>query len=349
MNISIEPKTVGSAHFILFIIVLIILGFLIWQNHWKIQLMYNSSSVSAYTPDTFPVAHHLKESYETTTEEGFETMKQKTIVICALVRDVENKMAAIERKAEKIGKSFYNYRILIVENDSSDKTRELLLNWAKRNPKVEILGCGLNAEKCSIKGAEKKTEGHSVYRTRIEKMVYLRNIYLEWVQYYAKTKSPSPVKGITTKHFDYMAVWDLDTIGNVYIDGIANTIQQFKNNPDADAICAYGIYRFGPLEIYYDTYAHLTAADKFHIDSKTYHDVKTRFNVQHKRGEDMVPVVSCFSGFTMYRVSSLMKPGVEYDMSPPENLECEHVRLHSKLSGKIFLNPSMINLVLLND
>ena len=32
-----------------------------------------------------------------------------------------------------------------------------------------------------------------------------------------------------------------------------------------------------------------------------------------------------------------------------DNLECEHVRLHKKLNGEIYMNPSMINLVMLND
>jgi hypothetical protein len=71
--------------------------------------------------------------------------------------------------------------------------------------------------------------------------------------------------------------------------------------------------------------------------------------VSHKRGDEPFEVDSCFSGFAIYRTSSLLDPSVRYDMSGPDNIECEHVRLNTKIKGKKIVNPSMINFVLLNE
>ncbi len=296
--------------------------------------MYNSSALSLYTPDTFPISLENKERYDDMANLGEEVVRDRTIVICALLRDVKNKLPEIEKRAEKLGNIFKDYRILIVENDSSDGTRDELLKWSMRNPRVVILGCGYNVKECSIKSAKSKTEGHSVYRSRIEKMTKLRNIYLDEVKR-------------NYSNFDFMAVWDLDIIGTVYLDGVMNSMGFMETYPRIDAICAYGIYRWGALKLYYDTYAHIEKGDRFHIDLKTVHDLKKGLGVQYQRGDLPVDVISCFSGFTLYRISSFGS-NVVYDMSPPDNLECEHVRLNRKLNT-VVMNPSMIHFVLLNE
>ena len=141
-------------------------------------------------------------------------------------------------------------------------------------------------------------------------------------------------------------MWDLDALGTVYIDGIQNTMGYFREMPEVDAICANGIYRIGDSTIYYDTYAHLDLDDNFHIKNKLAHDVKKRMTVRKAAGELPYKVKSCFSGFTIYRVSSLLPNDVRY-YPPSERLECEHVTLSEKLN--VYLNPSMIHLLLLND
>jgi hypothetical protein len=275
-----------------------------------------------------------KEEYNTLTTLGFKRMRESTIVICTLVRDVADRMREIVIRSERMGKMFKDYRILVVENDSKDGTRRLLTQWRIRNPKVVILGCGVNSEEeCKIKIAKKKTDGHKVDRGRIEKMVYLRNLYLSYIC-------------DNLQHFDYTMVWDLDIIGSVYLDGVANTMGWFARRPDANAICANGIYRIGVLAIYYDSYAHLDKGDTYHIKYKTWHDVKSRTNARYQRGDDLKEVISGFGGCTMYRTRKLCE--AKYDMSPPGNIECEHVRLHKKMKG-VYVNPSMIHYVLVND
>jgi len=330
-----------NKHKVLFWIVLIVAICVLFKCYWRVQIMYNSDLYSLYTPkNAFPVIKEKEIEHEYLTNKGFEIAKRKSIVICGLLRDAENKIKEIKKKVESVGALFGNYIILIVENDSSDNTRDVLLKWSKENPRVTILGCGINVSKCSLPKASRKTEGHHVDASRIEKMVRLRNIYLDYIK-----------KHESLRDFDFMAVWDMDTVGSVYMDGVVNTVAQFSRLPNVDAICAYGIYRWGPFKVYYDTYAHIDEGDVFHIDLKSLHDAKKGLLTRYSRGEDPVKVVSCFSGFTMYKIPSIISNKIYYDMTPPSeaNLECEHVRLHRKLSGQIYLNPSMINLVLLND
>jgi hypothetical protein len=182
-----------------------------------------------------------------------------------------------------------------------------------------------------------KTDGHSVDRTRIEKMVKLRNIYLEEIKenYW---------------DWDYTIMWDLDLIGNIYVDGIEHSMGLFSKNLDVSTICSYGIYRWGLMTLFYDTYALVHLNENFHIDDKLYHDIKKGWwDARYKRGDDPFEVDSCFSGFAIYKTSALVDENVIYDMSPLGNLECEHTRLNKKIKGKKLVNPSMINYVLLND
>jgi hypothetical protein len=314
----------------------------LYRYYWRIQLMFNSDLYSLYTPDhVFPIT--TKERYISHQKLGLETASKSRVVICGLIRDAEDKIDAIlKKKMESMGRLFKDYHILIVENNSTDKTREKLLKWSSQNPKVTILGCGVNAEECHISIASTKTDGHNIDRSRITKMTVLRNIYLDHIRH------------SDLKNYDFGIVWDIDTLGTVYLDGVIDTIAKFTLNPSTAGICAYGIYRWGLLTLYYDTYAHLDVGEKLHIKDKFWHDVKKGLFTKYSRGDDLVEVDSCFSGFTVYRLSSLIDENIYYDITPPDssNIECEHVRLHTKLrnSGhRIYLNPSMINLILLNN
>ena len=47
----------------------------------------------------------------------------------------------LRKQAETVGGLFADYAILVVENDSQDGTRAKLLEWAKENRRVRVLGC----------------------------------------------------------------------------------------------------------------------------------------------------------------------------------------------------------------
>ncbi len=323
-------------HTILILSSVILVVKLLLNYYWKVQMMYNSESLSFYTNPSFSISNENNLLYYTTL--GEQKAKESRIIITTLLRDVNKNILAIKKKSEAVGNMFQDYRILIVENNSSDGTRESLLKWSRENPKIIILGCGVNAAKCNIEFAKDKTMGHSVNRGRIDKMTHLRNIYIKYIK-----------ASDELKQFDYTVVWDLDVIGTSYLDGIANSIGHFAENPNIKVLTAYGVYRWGYLLLYYDTYAHLDYGDKFELKFKPFHDFKKGLGVRGYRGDELREVVSAFGGFSIYRTNVLLDPHVYYDLSPTENIECEHVRLHKRIGKGIYMNPSMINYILLNE
>jgi glycosyltransferase involved in cell wall biosynthesis len=58
------------------------------------------------------------------------------ILICGVCRNVEATVASDIENMEKLGSYFADYRVIICEDNSQDKTPELFSEWAKRNPKV---------------------------------------------------------------------------------------------------------------------------------------------------------------------------------------------------------------------
>lgn len=315
----------------LYLLVFLLFSYLFWQYYWKLQLIYNGSILSTKTPESFtlenPERAHVLETH------GWNVMRHSRVVFATLLRDVEERLPTIEKKVERMGRLFRDYRVIVVENDSTDQTRPLLLDWARRNPRVTILGCGVNQPECHLNLT--KTEGHSVTQNRIEKMCTLRNIYLQEIRdLYAS--------------WDWAIVWDLDAIATVYHDGVAHSFGYLLEHPEVSAICATGIYRWaGVVSLFYDTYAYLYKGESFHIKDKIEHDLRKGIRPP-SRGEEPFEVDSCFSGFTIYRIRALTSPRVKYQMSSDDSLECEHVSLSRSLPGKKVLNPSMLHLLLHN-
>jgi hypothetical protein len=212
-----------------------------------------------------------------------------------------------------------------------------LFGWRKKNPRVTILGCGVNSpEKCVIPKTP-KTIGHTADRPRIEKMANLRNIYLEYLK-----------KSIDPKEYPYTIIWDLDSLSVLYEDGFLNSMGILAKDQDTGVMCANGIYQWGPFSYFYDTFAYLEKGERFDLNNHTAHNLRHgALEPIGQRGGDSKEVESCFSGFTIYRTPVLVE--ASYDL-PKDHLVCEHVALHQRMKGvKKVVNPSLINLILLNE
>ncbi len=318
---------------LLFFVFIFAFAYLIYKYSWKLQLHYGGFN-TLYTPETFPIVN--EEKYNIQIRKGISEMKNSKVIIAGLLRDVENQLPDIKQKLYNLVPNFQDYAILLVENDSSDNTRKLLLDMTKNDPKIHILGCGVNVDKCSL--SLEKTIGHSVPKKRIDKMTMLRNIYMDYIKSSAEYAE-----------YDYLIVWDLDLIGNVYLDGIYNSFGYFRDDKNIDCICANGIYRWlGFMTIYYDTFAHLDWDDKFNISEKFKHDIKKGLTVRADRGEGLRHVRSCFSGFAIYKLRPIIDNNLKYEYTSENELLCEHTTLNDKLSN-IYMNPSLINYVIRNE
>lgn len=329
--------TVARSHVILFLVASVATCYFFFKYYWKIRMtLFPKMLKRKTTPDYYPIPHHLRRSYEKNLAKGIKIAASSKIIIASLVRDVEKNIPQIIEKVESLGKYFENYIVLIVENDSEDHTRQLLFKWREANPRVQILGCGVNnPETCKLPKTP-KTIGHQVNLPRLKKMATLRNIYLDYIRDY-----------LDPQDWPYTAIWDLDSLSVVYEDGFLHSLGAISKNQDVGVVCANGIYQWGAFTYFYDALAYLEKGEVFHIDDHMAHNI--RHGVMEsigERGDDFHEVDSCFSGFAIYKTPELVKS--KYDL-PEEQMLCEHVALHQRMNTKKVVDPSMINLVLLNE
>lgn len=313
---------------------LIILIGLLKTQHWRYQMTFCPEYLDEWTPSEFPRNKKNAQRYETMTELGYRHMSTSSIIVAIMVRDMGDRMDSVRERVYRLVRHFKDYLIMVVENNSVDNTRAQLQAWHAKDANVRVIGCDVADDVCEIPIASVKTVGHSVYYRRIAKMVYLRNLYL------------TEIKQLSM-HYDYVAMWDVDVIGSLFTDGVANSLGWMASDPSIDMISAYGAYRKLGLWVYYDTYAHQNLGEHFDIKYKMRHDFEKALFTQHAVGDDLVRIESGFGGFTLYRTEVLLPNHVVYDMSEDDNLECEHTRLHRHLKRK-YMNPSMINLILYN-
>lgn len=261
-------------------------------------------------------------------DEGLTYLKNKKVIIAGLIRDSEDVIDVMKTNVKKLESVFADYRVLVVENNSHDKTRKILLDWVAENPKVTVLGCGVNADTCDLRLP--KTVIHDNNSTRIGKMVLLRNIYMDYI-----TTNINMYEG-----FEFIIAMDFDIEGTFYTDGIGSSGYYFKKNPKMQGLCANGIrlMKFGPFrwKDYHDGYAHKDDITR----------ISPLWNTWYTCSSGITRLKSCFNGFTMYKLDSIM--GKHYALDEKEGRAvCEHVTLNEQLD-QMYINPKMIFVIINN-
>jgi hypothetical protein len=322
----------------------VVLIILVYKYHRRLIPWLNPDLIQPFTPQ----AHFdfvQTERFKSNVEQGTKVAKNSSLVICGLIRNRQNRIDEVEKRVNLLAQKFGRVVVLVVENDSDDLTRRRLITWAKRSYKrhsgyqVELLGCQIdpNPEKtqvpvnCFLNMPE--TNGHGVTSGRLEKMATLRNIYLDRV-----------VAKYT--NFDYCLVWDMDTFGSLYVDGVLSTIANFQTHPEIDGICANGLYLWPGMDIYYDTLAHseegLDEIVKVVWFDPIGHVLTSLWTKTWSGSEPIRPVQRCFSGATIYRTQAFVK-----NRYTTEGLECEHNSLAKGLNMAV--NQHMVNHILYNQ
>lgn len=266
-----------------------------------------------FPEDLFATTPELWSDYRQLVALGQNRMEQATAVICGLARDVAEILPVTMARIERIGERFADYRVVIYENDSCDDTRSLLLAWAQRNPRVQIIvetiGDPVNpCARCLQRAARMAN-----YRNRC--LDVIRSDYSD---------------------FDYTLVLDTDLKGGWSYDGIANTF----GHDNWDFVGSNGIIfkRLGSnlnVPIQYDAWA-------FRLDENFTALPTGSVNVmQWQRGQSLVPVTSCFGGLGIYRMPALLS--ARYS-----GWDSEHIPLHQAMRHngfhRMFINPSQIAL-----
>ena len=263
-------------------------------------------------------------------EKGKAEMKESSIVICALGRNISDVFESNREKLERIGSMFKTYKIVLFENDSTDDSRDLFQEWEKANPHVILLQCfdESGSRECKYKSKSAYADG-SLHPNRFHRMVYYRNQYLNYV----KNRLPN---------YDYMMVFDLDLKGGISLDGIAHSFDP-SVLPKWDMVCASG-YKMSPWVFMggrrlYDGLAYVPYEKGFYEPVSLISLILSMNRTCDKRiGSDLVPIYSGFNGLAIYKIQAIMKA----NYSAPR---CEHLGLHRDMirqGKKLFMSPSMV-------
>jgi len=271
------------------------------------------SDLAAFPEHEFSVAASGDGEYRRRVATGYERMKNSSVVIAGLCRDAQRHLPRTIARIERLGELFAEYRVVLFENDSNDRSRQYLWEWSRENPRVTVL-----TERF---GVPRFAQTRSL--DRAERMAHYRNIYRRHI-----------VDRCRDSHFVIVA--DTDLRGGWSYDGIANTF----GHAEWDFVGSAGLMRLpyptkdgGQQVVHFDAWAFRE------LGHPEPHDFKTVNQMSFRRGQPLRRVDSCFGGLGVYRAEcvSEAKYGGE---------DCEHVVLHHEMRDRgfdrLYLNPSQL-------
>ncbi len=247
------------------------------------------------------------QEYQDRVQAGIRSAANQRVVICGLARDLEWILPETLRRFESLGEMFADYRIVIYENDSIDRSPEILEEFRQQNARVHLLS---------------ESFGDPPHRSircfdRVERMAKYRNWYREYI-------------AENFADFDRAIIVDMDLPSGWSESGIAHTM----GHTDWDFVGSNGLIRkryvIGERLLQFDAWAFRTYG--------SYQVLSTR-EVNYKRWnleEGFVPVYSCFGGLGIYRMKAMLTCSYKGG-------DCEHVPFHQQMREQgmtnLFLNP----------
>ena len=257
-------------------------------------------------------------------------MKELNIVIYGTVRNIENDFTTSFSNIDVICKYFKNVYIIILENDSTDNTSTLLVNWSKTQSN--------NIQKHVIF----KNNLDETYPLRAHRLAYCRNTILNYI-----------VDNNIHLSYQYAMHCDLDDrFWLVDYNSMCNCFQYDLESWDAMS-CV------NTNKDYYDYWALRCEQSWFNINIFSckangidYTTKVDSFKTLLKNTNGLIPVTSSFNGLAIYKMNSIIycRYSAEYKCSicNNENRGClednDHIGLHNQMINnncKLFINTKM--------
>lgn len=181
------------------------------------------------TPDeAWPVDEEFAQDFEFARREGADTASRSSVCFVGMARDIAGVLPFNLARLERLGSMFAEWSAVIVENDSTDGTKQILERWSKgqtaadnstKPPRKIVADCrDLGRERLS--GFEPlRVERYAEYRTRY------RDI--------ARSIAP---------HVSYVIAVDLDPWGGWSLDGVMNGIGWMTRRPRVAGMASVSLY-----------------------------------------------------------------------------------------------------------
>ena len=122
------------------------------------------------------------------------------VIICGIAKNVEKTLPNCFKNIEELGSRFSDYRVIIYQNNSGDRTADLLSQWAATNGRVLFLSETVPSEHLPL--------------SRTESIARARNVVL------------SAARRQDYEEYKYLIMADLDISSSWPIDEIMRTVER---------------------------------------------------------------------------------------------------------------------------
>lgn len=262
---------------------------------------------------------------------GLKHLASSTIAICGLARNCASKLKGNIKFIEALRAYFESSVVIVVENGSTDSTRQQLNQWSSFKPNVHVLDGVVTNDNSGAAHPSSNNSNPYYSRARISKMAAFRNQYLEYLE------------GLN-QSFDYLLVMDFD-VDQISLEGVLNS---FSRVDQWDIITAYG-YSTGPnlKERYHDTYALVPLGEESSVQTEnSIKSLQANWRL-HKKDEQMSGVYAAYGGLSIYKYLQLkqLRYQVLENHDTKVEVRCEHFSICHQLQQKnhtmIMVNPKM--------
>ncbi len=282
------------------VVIIVALSYWLFYSHFANELPFDEPL------ERLKVLDILKPS---ALKKGQEQMAQQKVVIVGIARNNALPLPTVIKYIEHTGDFFADYRVIIFENDSTDKSKSILKKWQDRNAKVKVIS---------------QDFGKSAKLT-LERFTIARNVYID------ELKQNPHYQG-----FDMLLIVDMDMWYGWDMRGLFDSFSQIDK---WDVVCANGIDN--PSGNMYDMFAFRNEEFKEGPENPNYwHKIVPAGKKIYPVGSALIPVRSCFGGLAFYKRNFIKSCRYTY------NNDCEHVLFHDCLREKnharIFMNPSQV-------
>jgi glycosyltransferase involved in cell wall biosynthesis len=262
-----------------------------------------------------PVDPEFAALYADVACEGAVVAARSKVVVCGLARNIGHILPLTLQRIDRLGQSFGDWSLVVVENDSTDDTKEILREVADANP------------------------GRVVCDMRDLGRPYLRGFEPARVQAYAEYRNR--YRELAREHYpdaDYVIPIDLDAWGGWSDSGVLNGIGWLNRIERAACMASVSLFRDPRMRIgdhavwaHYDQWAFRWQGWQNRLD-------EWFVFWRPPPGSHPLQVNSAFGGLAIYKA----KPFWDHEYASDDG-DIEHVGLHRRMIANgwgVFLNPA---------
>ena len=257
-------------------------------------------------------------------------MKSKSIIITALARDCADNLEGNIARIEELRSYFAKSKVVVLENDSKDKTPQILKAWEKSSDGVKCISEPLPSDKIiNLHAKNPKFEDKSLWR--ISKMAYLRNRLIELSKEMGE--------------FDFYMLLDIDVF-SFSVDGILKALYDAPS--DWGGLFANGSIKYihngycPKMPLQYDVYAFFKEKEDIMSIGFSYLQEMNQFNRSRYMSDniythDYFACLSAFGGIGIYKYDLIRN--LTYSAIVPQNFRgeniclCEHLSVNNQIWG----------------